>query len=270
MMHVACVAVFFVDVNTTAVVLCAVAYFIRMFGITAGYHRYFSHRTYKTSRPFQFFLAWLGCSAMQKGPLWWAGHHRDHHRHSDSKDDPHSPIAYTFWYSHVGWVLAPQNEDMDPRKVRDLMRYPELRWLNREHWIPGLTLAVICYLIGGLSGLVWGFFVSTVILYHAVFTVNSICHLFGSKRYKTNDESRNNLLVALLTLGEGWHNNHHYYQSSANQGFFWYEIDISYYIIRMLGWAGVVWDIRTPDRKRKMTNRKKRTTKTRELVGAGR
>jgi stearoyl-CoA desaturase (delta-9 desaturase) len=226
-----------------------------MFGITAGYHRYFSHRSYKAGRAFQFFMACLGCSALQKGPLWWAAHHRHHHRHSDTADDPHSPHARSVWWAHIGWILARDSEATDMHMVRDWQRYPELRWLNRLHWLPGMALAVGCWWIGGWSGLVWGFFVSTVLLYHGVFTVNSVCHLLGRRRYATKDRSRNNLFVALITLGEGWHNNHHHYQSSANQGFFWWEIDVSYYVIRVLGWFGVVWDIRKPPRK--VLNREK-------------
>jgi stearoyl-CoA desaturase (delta-9 desaturase) len=229
-----------------ALVLCGVLYFIRMFGITGGYHRYFAHRAYKTSRAFQFVLACLGCSALQKGPLWWAAHHRDHHRYSDTPDDPHSPHSNSLWWSHVGWILAPAYDDARLDTVHDLSRYPEIRWLDRNHWVPGIVLGILCFLIGGWSGLVVGFFISTVLLYHAVFAVNSLCHLFGNRRYATTDQSRNNWWVALLTLGEGWHNNHHHYQSSANQGFFWWEVDISYYILRLLGLVGLVWDIRTP------------------------
>jgi stearoyl-CoA desaturase (delta-9 desaturase) len=224
-----------------------------MFAITAGYHRYFSHRSYKTGRVFQFVLAWFGCSAMQKGPLWWTAHHRRHHRHSDTAQDPHSPRANSFWWSHVGWLLALDPASHDDHDVRDWKRYPELRWLNRNHWVPGIMLAGLCWLLAGWSGLVWGFFVSTVLLYHATFAVNSLCHLFGRRRYQTSDESRNNLFVALITLGEGWHNNHHHYQSSANQGFFWWEIDVSYYLIKMMGWFGLVWDIRKPPRARVQT-----------------
>jgi len=245
-MHLACLAVFFVPATWQGVVLCAGLYFVRMFGITAGYHRYFSHRSYKTSRWFQFLLSVLGCSAMQKGPLWWTAHHREHHRHSDTIQDPHSPRTNSFWWSHVGWVLAKDYEKTNWPVVHDWSRYPELRWLNRNHWLPGLVLAVLCFLVDGWTGLVWGFFVSTVLLYHAVFAVNSICHLFGRRRYATADQSRNNLWVAIVTLGEGWHNNHHRYQSSTNQGFFWWEIDISYYLIKFLGCLGLVWDIRKP------------------------
>jgi len=241
-------AIFFVSATSLGVVLCAGLYFVRMFGITAGYHRYFSHHSYKTSRWFQFVLACLGCSAMQKGPLWWTAHHREHHRHSDTAQDPHSPRTKSFWWSHIGWILSKDYEETNWPEIRDWSRYPELRWLNRNHWLPGFVLAVICFLVGGWTGLVWGFFVSTVLLYHAVFAVNSVCHLFGRRRYATPDQSRNNLWVALVTLGEGWHNNHHRYQSSTNQGFFWWEIDVSYYLIKLLGCLGLVWSIRKPAR----------------------
>jgi stearoyl-CoA desaturase (Delta-9 desaturase) len=251
-LHLACLGILFVGAPPLALVLCGVTYFVRMFGVTGAYHRYFAHRAYKTSRPFQFVLAWLGCSALQKGPLWWVGHHRHHHRYSDDEDDPHSPHRTSFWWSHVGWILSEDHYGTPAESVKDWSRYPELRWLDRYHWVPGISLAVLCFLIGLWTGvgawscLVWGFVVSTVLLYHAVFCVNSLCHLFGSRRYDTSDDSRNNLLVALLTLGEGWHNNHHHYQSSTKQGFFWWEIDISYYLIKLLGLVGLVWDIREP------------------------
>lgn len=255
LLHLACLSVLFTGAPVEALLLCGFTYFIRMFGITAVYHRYFAHRAYKTSRPVQFFLACLGCSALQKGPLWWAAHHRRHHRYSDTEDDPHSPHATSFWWSHVGWIMSNEHEETPWNSIRDWSRYPELRWLDRNHWVPGIALAVLCYLFGVWTGaggwacLAWGFVVSTVILYHAVFAVNSLCHLFGSRRYNTRDDSRNNLLVAVLTLGEGWHNNHHHYQSSANQGFFWWEIDISYYIIKTMSLFGLVWDVRKPGEK---------------------
>jgi stearoyl-CoA desaturase (delta-9 desaturase) len=238
--------VLFTAVNWWVLALGMGLYVVRMFGITAGYHRYFSHRSYKTSRAFQFVLALLGCSALQKGPLWWAAHHREHHLHSDTAEDPHSPQTRSFWWSHVGWILAADYLQTNWRIVRDWQRYPELRWLNRNHWIPGLALAIVCWLIGGWAGLAWGFFISTALLYHAVFSVNSLCHLFGKRRFATADLSRNNALVALLTLGEGWHNNHHHCQAVARQGFRWWEIDVSYYGIRLLGLVGLVWDIRKP------------------------
>lgn len=245
-LHLSCLAVFFVPVDGVSLTMFGVLYFLRTFGISAGYHRYFSHRSYKTSRVIQFVLACLGCAALQKGPLWWAAHHRQHHRHTDKPEDPHSPRTGSFWWSHVGWILSAENDETNWPAVKDWVPYWELRWLNRLHWLPGITLAVLSWFIGGWSGLVWGFLLSTVVLYHTTFAVNSICHLWGSRRYATTDASRNNIWVALLTLGEGWHNNHHHYQSSANQGFFWWEVDVSYYLIKLLSFTGLVWDIRTP------------------------
>lgn len=246
LMHVACLLVFLPDIHATpaAIALCIGLYLLRMFGITAGYHRYFSHRAYKTSRFFQFVMAWLGCSAMQKGPLWWSSHHRHHHLHSDLEEDVHSPHVDNLWWSHIGWVLSSDYVHTDWKAIRDFSKYPELRWLDRNHWVPGLSLAVLCYLLAGWSGVVWGFFVSTVITYHATFCINSFCHIIGNVRYKTTDKSKNSALMALITLGEGWHNNHHYYQSSANQGFFWWEFDVSYYMLRTLSFFGLVWDLR--------------------------
>lgn len=253
LLHVACLTVWFTGTDPVALLLCAVCYLVRMFGITAGYHRYFAHRAFKTSRAFQFVLAWLGCSAMQKGPLWWVARHREHHLHADTREDPHSPLTRGVWWSHVGWILAPDYATTSWESVRDWSRYPELCWLNRHAWLPPVALAGLCFVAGGWSGLVWGFVISTVLSHHATFAVNSLCHLFGRRRYATPDASRNNLLVALLTLGEGWHNNHHHYQSSANQGFFWWEIDVSYYAIKLLQWIGLVWDVRQPPRKQLLT-----------------
>jgi stearoyl-CoA desaturase (delta-9 desaturase) len=247
LLHLACLAVWFTGADPVALALCAGCYLLHMFGITAGYHRYFAHRAYKTSRAAQFVLAWLGCCALQNGPLWWVAHHREHHRHADTKNDPHSPLIRGVWWAHIGWVLAPDYNTTAWSAVRDWSRFPELRWLNRHAWLPPTGLAGLCFLAGGWSGFVWGFVVSTVLSHHATFAVNSLCHLVGRRRYATADASRNNWLVALLTLGEGWHNNHHHYQSSARQGFFWWEIDVTYYLIRLLDCVGLVWDVRKPD-----------------------
>jgi stearoyl-CoA desaturase (delta-9 desaturase) len=216
-----------------------------MFAITAGYHRYFAHRSYKTSRPLQFVLAWLGCMAIQKGPLWWAAGHRRHHRYSDQPGDLHSP-ADGFWYSHQGWIFAGRWDKTELSRIRDFAAYPELTWLNRWHAIPPIAMGFVCYAIGGLSGLVWGVAISTTLLWHSTYSINSLAHRWGTRRYATGDTSRNNWLLALLTLGEGWHNNHHKYMASSRQGFFWWEVDISYYILRVLQWLGLVWDIREP------------------------
>jgi stearoyl-CoA desaturase (delta-9 desaturase) len=257
--HVGCLLVFLVGFSWTALAVAAALYVVRMFGLTAGYHRYFSHRSYKTSRTFQFLLGFLGTTAVQNGPLWWASHHRLHHRFSDTEDDVHSPIANTIWWSHVGWILSKKFNKTENRLVADLARFPEIRWLNRFHMAGPLTLAAALFALGvalqsfapslgtnGLQMLVWGFFISTTVLYHGTFTVNSIAHLFGSRRFATTDASRNNPLIALITLGEGWHNNHHRYQSSERQGFYWWEIDISHMILTALSWVGVVWELRRP------------------------
>lgn len=228
------------------VALCIAMYYLRMFGITAGFHRYFSHRTYKTSRAFQFFMACLAQSSAQKGALWWAANHRHHHRYSDQAEDIHSPLHTGFWWSHVGWILSTRNDATRWDQIKDFEKYPELVWLNRWHHVPAVALAVALFVLGGAPALFWGFFMSTVLLWHGTFTINSLSHVFGSRRYTTTDTSRNNFWLALLTLGEGWHNNHHTYMSSTNQGFYWWEIDGSYYALKALSWCGLVWDLRKP------------------------
>ncbi len=238
--HLASLSAFFVEFEWKWVGLCVFVYYARMFGITAGYHRYFSHRTYRMNRFWQFVMAWLGASSLQMGPLWWAAHHRHHHRHSDAPEDIHSPLQKGFWYSHCFWFLDGHNDRTRSELIPDLMRYPELRWLNRWYVVPGVVLAVSCLAWGGVPALVWGFAVSTTLLWHGTFTINSLAHVFGSRRFETSDTSRNNFWLALLTMGEGWHNNHHRYQSSTNQGFFWWEIDASYYVLRALALLGVV------------------------------
>lgn len=247
--HLACLAVFWIPFSKGLLALCLVLAFVRMFGITAGYHRYFAHRSYKTSRVFQFVLAILGLLAVQKGPLWWAAHHRDHHRFSDQPGDPHSPKLDGFFWAHIGWILTTDYDETNWDRVADLARFPELRWLNKYHLVPGIALAVGLFLAGGAPALVWGFFMSTVITWHATFSINSVTHLFGARRYATEDDSRNSFLLALATLGEGWHNNHHYYMSSTRQGFFWWEIDVSYYVLRVLSAVRLVWDLREPPQK---------------------
>ena len=228
--------------------LAAGAYFVRMFVVTAAYHRYFSHRTFKTSRWFQLALALGAQSAAQKGVIWWASHHRWHHKQSDGELDVHSPGRRGFWYSHLGWILRPDWQATDEKGVPDLMKYPELRVLNRRSMamVPTVALALGFFFIGGAHALVWGYFVSTVLLWHGSFSVNSLAHVFGSQRYDTGDASRNSWLLALLTTGEGWHNNHHHYQSSVRQGFRWWEIDVTYYLLRLLALTGLIWDLRQP------------------------
>jgi stearoyl-CoA desaturase (Delta-9 desaturase) len=243
---VAAVGVFWLGWSWTGLMLALGLYAVRMFGVTGAYHRYFSHRTYKTSRAFQLVLALLAMSSVQKGVLWWAAHHRHHHKMSDQPGDTHSVLQDGFWWSHVGWILAPMNHDTDLDKVKDLAKFPELRWLDRYYYVPAIAMAVGLYFAGGMWALYWGFFVSTTLLWHGTFTINSLTHVFGSRRYVTTDNSKNNLWLALITLGEGWHNNHHYYQRATNQGFFWWEIDVTFYVLKVLSWVGLVWDLHLP------------------------
>lgn len=256
-LHLVPLLAFFTHVTMFDWIVCLTLYVVRMFFVTAGYHRYFSHRTYKTSRWFQAFLAFASQTSAQKGILWWAANHRVHHRHSDTELDPHSRKVHGFWESHVGWIMGKSHEETDYALVKDLAKYPELMWLNRYHWAPAFMLAVFVTLLGqlvnggnlhslsaGWSTLLIGFFLSTVLLYHATFAINSLMHWIGKPRYVTGDESKNSFPLAIISLGEGWHNNHHYYQSAARQGFFWWEIDLTYYVIRLLGALGIVWDIK--------------------------
>jgi stearoyl-CoA desaturase (delta-9 desaturase) len=256
-MHLACLGVIWVGVSPVAVGAAVALYLLRMFAITGFYHRYFSHRTFKTSRGVQFAFALLGASAVQRGPIWWAAHHRHHHAHSDRPEDVHSPLQRGFLWSHMGWFLSRRHFAPDLGRVRDLLRYPELRWLDRFDILVPFALAVGLLALGGVlearwpslgtSGgqmLVWGFFISTVACYHGTYTINSLCHVWGRRRYQTGDDSRNNLLLALITLGEGWHNNHHRYPSSARQGFYWWEIDLTYYGLRLLAALGLIRDLK--------------------------
>jgi stearoyl-CoA desaturase (delta-9 desaturase) len=242
---VAFAAPFVVGISWKLVGLAVLFYYLRMAATTIGYHRYFSHRTFKTSRVFQFLLAFAAETSAQKGALWWAAHHRDHHRYSDMEGDIHSPKK-GFWWSHVLWILCRRYAATDESKIKDFAKYPELRWLNKYHLVPPVLLAVALFLAGGTPALLWGFFVSTVLLWHGTFLVNSLNHVWGTRRYATTDTSRNNAFIALFTMGEGWHNNHHHFMSSANQGFFWWELDASYYLIRAFEALGLVWDVRTP------------------------
>lgn len=246
MLHLACLLVFVVPFTWLSLGLFVGFFALRTWGLTAGFHRYFSHRSFKTSRWFQFVIAWIGSSALQRGPMWWAGEHRQHHKYSDKDGDPHSPIIRSIWWSHIGWVLDRGNRWTKWDELKDFHKYPELKWLDRFHALPGLLLGVLCYAIDGWTGVVWGFILSTVTLYHTTFCVNSLCHLMGYRRYATEDDSRNNWLVALLTMGEGWHNNHHHYPSCARQGFKWYEVDMTYYVLKGLEKVGLVWDVREP------------------------
>jgi stearoyl-CoA desaturase (delta-9 desaturase) len=220
------------------------SYALRMFAVTAGYHRYFSHRSYKLNRVSAFLMGFLAETSAQKGILWWAANHRHHHRYSDQEPDIHSPWWHTIYYSHVGWILGDDHDTYDPRLIADFYKYPELRWLNKYHMIPTVVYAVGMYLIGGWPLLLWGYFFATVLLWHGTFTINSFSHLFGTKRWPTTDESRNNPLLAIITMGEGWHNNHHYCMSACRQGYKWWEYDMTWMILKLLSFVGIVKDMK--------------------------
>ncbi len=250
LLHLACLTVFVVAFSWWAVLVGVLLYLVRMFAVTAGYHRYFAHRTYHLNRFNQFVMAFVAQTSAQKGVLWWAAHHRDHHRYSDTAQDIHSPIARSFWWSHVGWVLSDKFDDYNQQNIRDFGKYPELRFISAYHWIcPWLLGTAVFALghftgIGGWSALVWGFVLSTVLLFHGTFSINSLSHLWGTRRFETGDHSRNNFLLALITLGEGWHNNHHHFMNACRQGIKWWELDLTFYGLKMMSWVRIVQDIR--------------------------
>jgi stearoyl-CoA desaturase (delta-9 desaturase) len=256
-MHMMCLGVIWVGWSWFAIFTAFGLYFIRMFAITGFYHRYFSHNAFKTNRFWQFLFAVIGNSSVQRGPLWWAAHHRHHHRYADTEKDIHSPSQHGFIWSHMGWLTSPANFPTKMKFVKDWAKFPELGWINRFDTVIPVLLAAILFFGGnmlqiyapqlktnGPQLLIWGFFISSAVLFHATVTINSFDHMIGSRRYDTPDTSRNNAVLALITLGEGWHNNHHHYAISARQGFYWWEIDITYYLLKMLSWLGIVWGLR--------------------------
>ena len=245
LVHVACFAVVLTGISTTALILLPIMFLSRSFFVTAAYHRYFSHKSYKLNRFWQFVFAFQAEASAQKGVLWWASNHRHHHRYSDTDIDIHSPRK-GFWWSHVGWILSDKYKDTDLSAIKDFAAYPELVWLDKHEGMPPWIYGIAAFAIGGWSGLVVGFVWSTVFLWHSTFLVNSAAHVFGRRRYDTTDTSRNSMLIALVTGGEGWHNNHHHYQASARQGFFWWEIDMTYYVLKAMSWVGIVKDLKLP------------------------
>jgi stearoyl-CoA desaturase (delta-9 desaturase) len=244
LLHVAALGILFVPFSWSLVAWFAGSYLVRMFGVTAGYHRYFSHRSYRLGRVAQFALAVLAQTSGQKGALWWAAHHRHHHRNADEERDIHSPWRQGFWWSHAGWILSNRYDKYDAKRIADFSKYPELRWLDRHHWVPTVVYAAAILALGGPAAFLWGYVASTVFLYHATFTINSLAHVWGSRRFETPDESRNNLFLALLTLGEGWHNNHHHSMGSCRQGYRWWELDITWLALRVIGLFGIARDFR--------------------------
>jgi stearoyl-CoA desaturase (Delta-9 desaturase) len=258
LLHLACFAVIWIETSWFAVVFALALYALRMFAITGFYHRYFAHKAFQTSRIGQFVFAIIGSTAVQRGPLWWAAHHRHHHIHSDEIIDAHSPTQHGFLWSHLGWFLSQANFATQIDRVKELAKFPELRFLDRFDIIVPIFFALSIFFLGewlentaphlntdGWQLLIWGFAISTVVLYHATFCVNSLAHLWGKRRYATRDHSRNNWLIALITLGEGWHNNHHHFPGAAKQGFYWWEIDFTYYGLKLLAACGLIWNLRT-------------------------
>lgn len=256
-MHLACLGVFWVGWSWQAVTIAALLYALRVFTLTGFYHRYFSHRSFKTWRIVQFFFAVVGCSSVQRGPLWWAAHHRHHHVHSDDPEDLHSPRQQGALWAHMGWFLAPKASKTNMRLIPDFAKFPELRWLDRYDLVIPVVMAFALFGFGalidwqfpdegvtGMQMVVWGFFISTIAVYHVTYLVNSATHIIGSRRFETKDDSRNSMIVALLTFGEGWHNNHHHYPNSTRQGFYWWEIDITYCGLCFMSMLGLVWDLK--------------------------
>ena len=244
--------VFVVPFSWGLVLLWAVSHFLRAIGLTLAFHRYYAHRSFQMNRVARFFWTWVGVAAMQKGPLWWAGHHVNHHRFADREGDPHSPAVSGFYYAHIGWFLNDMRHDRVESTnpvLRDFSSVPEVAWLDRFYWVPPLVLAAGMYLIGGFSWLVWGFCLPTATLAHATFAINTINHMFGTRRFETIDESRNNAVTAFFAVGEGWHNNHHRYQRAARNGFYWWEFDPTWYTIRLMAAVGLAWDVQgVPER----------------------
>lgn len=268
LLHLACVAVIWTGWSPIAVWTALALYIIRMLAVTGVYHRYFSHRTYKTSRFWQFILALLAMSSAQKGPLWWAANHRHHHRFADKPEDIHSPVQHGFLWSHLLWILSPKYLATNKKLVKSWLVFPELLFLNRFSILPPLGFLILLWIFGevlrlyvpssGTSGIqmvVWGFCISTVTLFHATATINSLDHMVGRRRYNTPDQSRNNWFLALITFGEGWHNNHHHYPIAARNGFFWWEYDLTYYILKLLQWLGIVWDLNELPKNKRDSNR---------------
>lgn len=258
LLHLACFAVIWVECSWFAVLFAIALYAIRMFAITAFYHRYFSHKAFQTSRFGQFIFAVIGSTAVQRGPLWWASHHRSHHIHSDEISDVHSPVQHGFLWSHIGWFLSRANFATHLDRVKELAKFPELRFLDRFDIVVPIIFACLIFILGewleaaapslntdGWQLFIWGFVISTIALYHGTFTVNSLAHVWGKRRYATRDQSRNNWVIAIITLGEGWHNNHHHFPGAAKQGFYWWEFDFTYYGLKLLAACGLIWNLRT-------------------------
>jgi len=258
--------------------IMAFMYVITAIGITVGYHRYFTHRSFRTNRAVEAVLAALGSMAMEGPVLTWAAVHRSHHQHSDHDDDPHSPHGHGatwwgmlrgMWHAHMGWMLSGTRRGLD-RYVVDLQADPLVRWMSRRWWLwvfVGLALpAALGGLLtqswlGVLLGFIWGGPVRVFLVHHVTWSINSVCHIWGTRPFRSRDESRNNVVFGVLALGEGWHNNHHAFPTSARHGLRWWQLDVSYLVIRGLALVGLAHDIRTPSPERMAARRRTDSTR---------
>jgi stearoyl-CoA desaturase (delta-9 desaturase) len=245
--HAGAVAALFFFTWKAFLVACFLWWVSGSLGIGMSYHRLLTHRGYKTPKWVEYFLTVCATLALEGGPIFWVATHRIHHKYSDQEGDPHSPIDGT-WWAHMGWILMGKSMHHDTttlaRYVPDLAKDQVHVWLTKYHYIPMTVLGVVLLAIGGLPFLLWGIFLRTVVGLHATWAVNSVTHMWGSRRFSTRDLSTNNFLVAILTFGEGWHNNHHAHPVSARHGLAWYEFDISWITLKMLAAVGVVRDLK--------------------------
>jgi stearoyl-CoA desaturase (delta-9 desaturase) len=245
--HIFAIAAFWSFSWTNLAVALALHWIAVGFGISLGYHRLHTHRGFKTSKAFEYFLAICGTLTLEGGPMFWVATHRQHHQLSDQEGDPHSPRDGGFW-AHMGWILFGDthhnNTELMGKYAPDLGREPFYRWLNTYHYLPLTTLGLILLAVGGWSMVLWGIFLRVIVGLHATWLVNSATHMWGSRRFETRDDSRNSWWVALLTFGEGWHNNHHAHPVSARHGLAWYEFDISWITLRILNAFGIVRDLK--------------------------
>lgn len=258
--HLFSLGVLFVPYTHELLIATVVSYFIRVFAWEGASHRYFAHRTYETSRAFQLFLAILAAAAGVRGPLWWVTHHRLHHRTSDTVDDLHSPIYYGFWYAHMNWFFNQRNSETDLDAAKEFVRFPELVLVNKYHYVFLPILMIAIYLAGeytalfgrtglGWSAVFWVFFLGTMLALQSLFTINSFVHgikpsIFNHRRFGTDDTTTNCWPMAILTMGASWHNNHHRYAGSAKVGFYWWQIDLTYCVLRLLALLGLIWNLR--------------------------
>ena len=238
----------FLSFSWTNVSVALALYWVAVgLGISMGYHRLHTHRGYKTFKWFEYFLAICGTLTLEGGPIFWVATHRLHHQYSDEPEDPHTPRVNGFW-AHMGWIIFGEAHHNDTERMGryapDLGRDRFYRWLTTYHWVPLTTLGFVLLAIGGWGLVNWAIFLRVVVGLHATWLVNSATHMWGRRRFATKDESRNTWWVALLTFGEGWHNNHHAHPTSSRHGLAWYELDVTWLALKLLRALGLVWNVR--------------------------